>query len=903
VADRLAPGKAKKAMVSDPLASTVLSVRRPFDRAELIRQTQWIVAAACGLAFIPVLHQLLKPLVGTPVIDQAFLRRTFLLPYWFFLPEPLERLTFLLALVLVPLVVLGVLSALERLSRPLTDSVVRVLWMGAVVGSLGTLVGFLVQLPSDTVFATEFFPATPHPILRVCLGLILAACAYLFGHRIPKVCVAAAFVFVGSSILVAVALFTVSTTNEGPRDYLEGQNMDAVIYSVAQVTQGRAMLIDATNQYGLYPQFLEPLFRTVGLNVLSFTITMWLLMGLGLVSVSRILWKNIENRWMAWAAFLGIAYYGYLSSRNWLPRDPYLQYHPIRFVFPCLCLYIFDRYRRHPSTTAYYGSFVAASIAVLWNPDSGIAVFGAWMALLAYREFSSLPAASALQKTSIHFLRALIVILSVPATYSSYALIRYHAWPNWGLLAVNLPVFYQYGGMMLPMPPNHPWMLVIALYVLTLAKATWSLLHRENSSRQQLMLVTAVLGTGLFTYYQGRSHDNNLTLVCWPAILLLALYADDLLTWRKRREDRIAFWAASFVAYWLLYFLFLPAIMIPDAARAAGPSVLAKIHAVRANETGPISKDIKLIERYARPGQRVAILSPHAGVYHAETRTASVFSGPGLTEMLWRSQLNSLEKQIDVMPDVPVFVDLPGVFSEPFQSSFTPSLLESLLRGRNVIEQNLTSGGGIAVYLKAPYGTVPVTVTSLLTEEPDNPSLAHIFTSPAGYLMNGDGKYAGVVTSTAPPVKSRNLNIEILVRPQGRQTPWATIVSTHPGTAYYRGFVLHHVPEHEGAYVLVLGNGREWIMGPEVSLPSDVTSYVCVVLRDETAHIYLNGDSVAEFRVPGAMASSDFPISIGDWQSLGRPFSGRVIETYLSQGEFTPSRVAARWRSVRPKIQ
>jgi hypothetical protein len=110
--------------------------------------------------------------------------------------------------------------------------------------------------------------------------------------------------------------------------------------------------------------------------------------------------------------------------------------------------------------------------------------------------------------------------------------------------------------------------------------------------------------------------------------------------------------------------------------------------------------------------------------------------------------------------------------------------------------------------------------------------------------------------------------------------------------------VLHHVPNHDDAYVLVVGNGKEWISSPEFNLRSENTTYVCAVLHDETTQVYVNGKAVADMNVSGGMAKSDCPLLIGDWQGLGRPFIGRVIETYLSSGELTPSGVAARWKSL-----
>ncbi len=898
---RKAPTRRKSPKIETlPKIANVPKVEIGFHRNDLVRQTQWMLATACGLAFIPVLHNLLRPLVAEPVIDQAFLAQTFLLPAGYFLPEPLERLTYLLATLLVPLVMLAVLRALKWIAPYLTDGAVKLVWMGVVAGFIAATIAFAVRVQTDTPIFREFFPFTPHPSLRICLGLILAACALLFANRISKAWAAAAFVVVALAIPLAAGLFSVTTTSEGPRDYLEGPNLDAVIYSLAQVMHGRGLLIDTPNQYGLYPQFLEPLFRVIGLSVLSFTLTMWVLLSASFVCLSLFLWKNTGNKWVAPLALLSVAHYGYFSSRTWLTIDPYPQYHPLRFLFPCLGLYLFSRYIRRPSATLYYGSLVTASLALFWNPDSGVAVFGAWIALLAYREFSSQSATSALRAMALHIGRALTLLLSLTLAYSGYALLRYHAFPQWGMLTVNVPVFYKYGGMMLPMPSHHPWLLVIAIYVLTFARAGYSLLRQDNDPRRQLQLVTAVLGVGLFTYYQGRSHDNNLTMVIWPAIVLLALYADELMAWRKRAQGPTMLVPASVAAYGALFLLCFPIILIPDVVRAASFPISVKFRAIRAGESGPIRKNVQMLQRYFKPGQAAAILSFRSGVYHAETGTASAFTGPGFTEMLWRSQLASLEKQIAGLPKLPLFIDFQDVLHGP-PESFFPEWATSLARTLTLTDQNLSNGGTLAVFRQAANSQAPV--TCLFPGGRAQSEIAHVHGGAGGVLMDEKGHFEGFQKVPGPPLSARKFTIEVLVRPEGEQVPWATIVSTHPGSANNRGFVLHHFAGRANSYSAVFGNDREWRTGPEFTLPPKVTSYLCVVLRNEEAHVYVNGDEVSEFKVPGGIANSEFPISVGDWETMGRPFNGKIIELRLSRDEMTASEIADRWKMLRPKIK
>jgi hypothetical protein len=48
-------------------------------------------------------------------------------------------------------------------------------------------------------------------------------------------------------------------------------HFDAVIYTVSQVVMGKTLLADLPSQYGLFPEFIAPLFRLIELSTLSFT--------------------------------------------------------------------------------------------------------------------------------------------------------------------------------------------------------------------------------------------------------------------------------------------------------------------------------------------------------------------------------------------------------------------------------------------------------------------------------------------------------------------------------------------------------------------------------------------------------------------------------------------------------
>jgi hypothetical protein len=99
-------------------------------------------------------------------------------------------------------------------------------------------------------------------------------------------------------------------------------------------------------------------------------------------------------------------------------------------------------------------------------------------------------------------------------------------------------IFYREGFLMAPMHPLGRWWFVVAIYVVALAWGVAMLLSGRRRRRAPHLLMLAVLGTGLFAYYQGRSVAPNLYGPVWPAILLLGTFID-----MHARRRRMIVWS------------------------------------------------------------------------------------------------------------------------------------------------------------------------------------------------------------------------------------------------------------------------------------------------------------------------------------------------------------------------
>ncbi len=230
-------------------------------------------------------------------------------------------------------------------------------------------------------------------------------------------------------------------------------HFNVVFYSISQILQGKTLLVDLTSQYGLYGSFLEPIFRLLGLSVLNFSVVMALLVSLSFVLILLFLNRIIHNKIVVLLGFASVSFYNYLSFKIG-NNDPYFQYHAIRFIFPCLVLYLSIVYYCNQKNKFLYGLIhVISAISILWNFETGIVVFVSWLAYLAYLEFLHEITIHSLVNSLFKTLYGCSVLLITMSLYVFYTFIRSGCIPDMGKMVFYQSLFSQLGFMTLPMPP------------------------------------------------------------------------------------------------------------------------------------------------------------------------------------------------------------------------------------------------------------------------------------------------------------------------------------------------------------------------------------------------------------------------------------------------------------------
>jgi hypothetical protein len=485
------------------------------------------ILSSIALVYHPTVD--LTPVLASWVLNPADLR-----------PEPVERLLFLLTLLLLPPLLYSYHRLWSRVLPKAFDGADPLLarrvttWTMAISLGAAAMVALAGNLRDAAAFATS------HPLEAGALPLTAGALWWLLsignGRGTPRSRLAwwCAVAAISATALLPVVFGVFGSVRDTD---VFAISFNAVFHVVNEVYRGRTILVDFSHQYGLYPHFLQPVLRLTGLGLPQFTLLMTFLNLVALGAVYLFLQKAIGNRLLAAMGLLATAFFCYAANRLQL-ADAYFQYHPVRFLFPALSLPLVWRHLSKPAPVLSNAISVVAAMAFLWNPDSGLVVVTAWMLLRVYEELGR----GNVRRAATAAGRVAATAILVVGVFCFYLRLRGGVWPDLEMLFTAPRLYWRYGFYMMPMTFPHPWLLFALVYVTGLARA----LTGAGGVRTRMTLYLALLGCGLFAYYQGRSLDGSLLIAGWPAFILLILFLDEALP-RARQGDPAArvLWACG----------------------------------------------------------------------------------------------------------------------------------------------------------------------------------------------------------------------------------------------------------------------------------------------------------------------------------------------------------------------
>lgn len=575
-------------------------------------------------------------------------------------PEPIERSIFLITIIMLPVLLLIFISLFNYILKKNTNSsLVKHAHNGLFAVSLGLIaylawivnkkesffyfinsIGFKqetvyqngISIQIGTILFVAFISFIMNLlILRSRKNQILDKFSIIILFLADAVC------WIAILSVVLICIFSIGLVSE--MGTYSG-HFNGFFHSVVQIYFGKESLYDLFSRYGLYAHFLEPIWRIIGLSVFKFTLIMGLLLGIILALLYKLLKELIDNKIIAYLSFLSIIWCVFMYGRifwmyRWAPEfiDNYFQYFPLRMLFAAISIYFTYYYFKTSSRKLYYLSFAIYAISMFWNFDTGFVVYLTWLIMLIYEGLCD----RSIKKILFHIVNWVSILLLIIGLFTSYMYLRYGHSPAYEQFLMFQRIFYIYGYAMLPMPLIHPWNIIVIIYLIGMAVSLINLLKGNRSLKVSMIFNLSILGVGLFSYYQGRSHDFCLVAVSYPAIILLTIFADELTKKIKVNKSILNFIALNFITFFMIY----SSLSFAKNYKIIFTTIKERIEISIGRKNTPVIRSAEFIKNNTKKGEELLIISNLCSIYYLESKTTSPIKAEPL-EFIFVSEVDEI---------------------------------------------------------------------------------------------------------------------------------------------------------------------------------------------------------------------------------------------------------------------
>lgn len=566
-------------------------------------------------------------------------------------PEPVERLVYLVAVsVAFPAAVIAAAISLKISKVPR--------WI--MLGITSTVLILVALSLSDSEFFQNFirFDRLPNHVLWGTLTLA----ALLVGTNIhplyrssagfQRLCGRLSFLIILTYVTLCLAVLRLRS----PASLFGDIHFEAVYYSITQVMVGKTLLADLPSQYGLYAEILTPLFLVFGYGVSSVVFVFSTLQYISYIVLMLLVFLCVRSNLVRIICCFSLFYFVgsnwiFLSGR--LVKFEYFQIWPIRLMFPAIVMCGFLLVRRRGLRTGDHAILsLLCGLGILWNADWGIPAWGGLVAVALTRLLLGPACERPLAA------RLLVIVGAVPvlvvAAFALFLMYKSGNTTDWGNIAKYQRIFFVTGFGMLPLPLTlHPWMMVAGIYLFGLVYGARMIATSRCSVHSDVVLYAAVMGIGIFSYYQGRSHDVVLSFVVWPAILIIFILIDQ--HFRAVRLRLLSPWTTWFAIPPILFGAFVSMQMISGAPFLIGQSVKI-VQGLMKEPSGRWRDDVEFVKGHVGEAGSAVIIAPGQSLLLGEVGLASAVDGPGFVELLLAEDLDRLRKTILSHDVGPLFI-------------------------------------------------------------------------------------------------------------------------------------------------------------------------------------------------------------------------------------------------------
>lgn len=341
----------------------------------------------------------------------------------------------------------------------------------------------------------------PHSILEKLVT------KYKFKYFVILVAIIATFLGAYFCLLLEASPYAENTVNLG-----------AVLMPIVNVFYGALPPLDVHSQYGLYPYFMVPILKVVGLNVFNISLIFAILFFICFIGIFCFVYSLTGSSLIAFATMTA-AFFLNTSFGNIWPGELYFQYRPIRMLAPCFALLLFLFYSSSPTALRRVFVLFCLSILVLWNVDSGIPTLAAFVIASSFNSFFTrkLCFGSKVKHSIYLILEGIFVLFAV---FFIFIFILFIGRDEWATPAKLFEAQQRWRGELGYFSTwSQAIILPTVIYFVGVAVAVNRGLSAKWGRQEFGLLLVALLGLGIATYGTLNPHAAAITSYLMPVVL------------------------------------------------------------------------------------------------------------------------------------------------------------------------------------------------------------------------------------------------------------------------------------------------------------------------------------------------------------------------------------------------
>ncbi len=671
-------------------------------------------------------------------------------------------------------------------------------------------------------------------------------------------------------------------------------NLNAFFYSITQIMNGRAALVDFPVQYGLYGHFLEPIFRLMGNEQLwNLEFVMHSLICACFILIYYFLRGVLKNRLLAFIAAMSVFFYSYVAFAVDFAGAEYFQYLPLRVIVPVLLLFLGAIYFKNRKTSLYYVITVLLSFGILWNPDTGIMALFSWGAALVFSDIQKYIKTrdfykSVLRQFAFHALNFAVIAVLAFVIFGALVFLRRGIFPNFMELLKYQQMFYFNDFLSIKMPLFHQWNLAAVMIAAGFAVSLGGLFRKKSdmsSYMHTVMFLVSALGVTIFAYYNGRSHDHCLIPVLYAPLIIAAMLADNILYETEtmlRDQTYIPGRMLSFILIIVFFAAPLPN-LFKHLMKSSPSGFFAKL--TPAFRTGYSYH--RFLKPYFKKGEQVYVISFNQACIYADTGAVNPLKIPGS----WEFGVDE-SKYIDI---VKKYLRDPG-------------------NGGKTIIWDRTDGGEYVNHFQMQFsslytldGVFPGTLVEVYEKYPENEVPELLFDN-AGSLLHvkqRKGLVYTMIDKTGKPGPNFIGNTNKYLKTAGRFSVQAVVIPTDDefknvqmigNNCDLSGFRIA-ASQKKNYYKIFCGSGTELKESPEFYLEPWKWAYIVMNYDNGKVSFYENNKLL--FDLDAVISSAIEPFRMPE---LNGGFKGGIYELKIGGDIVTPEQMNETFGVVAPKL-